>query len=245
MFIPSEDIQRTGRKLGKGQFGVASVAVFMNREVCVKTHHIEWDVFPSSNASVQYGTYGQTNHNGRQDALYGGSMASGRMRINEDLFKDIFNEALAMKPFEHENVMKLIGFSLDQYLAPELILPLMDKGDLKTYLGKETNTVSYKDAIKFALDSARGMNYLSDKNVIHRDLAARNCLLETTEKGKINLRISDFGLSKHLEEHYGDYDVYDVKNAKTKLPIKWLAPEVLREKKFTTMSDVWAYGVLV
>lgn len=58
MFIPSEDIQRTGRKLGKGQFGVASVAIFMNREVCVKTHHIEWDVFPSSNASVQYGTYG-------------------------------------------------------------------------------------------------------------------------------------------------------------------------------------------
>ena len=58
MFIPSEDIQRTGEKLGKGQFGVASVAIFMNRKVCVKTHHIEWDVFPSSNASVQYGTYG-------------------------------------------------------------------------------------------------------------------------------------------------------------------------------------------
>ena len=53
-----------------------------------------------------------------------------------------------LKPFEHENVMKLIGFSLDQFLAPELILPLMDKGDLKSYLSKETNTVSYKDAIK-------------------------------------------------------------------------------------------------
>ena len=41
------------------------------------------------------------------------------------------------------------------------------------------------------------------------------------------------------------YKFFSVKNSKTKLPIKWLAPEVLREKKFTTMSDVWAYGVLV
>lgn len=27
--------------------------------------------------------------------------------------------------------------------------------------------------------------------------------------------------------------------------MKWLAPEVLRSKSFTTMSDVWAFGVMV
>ena len=53
------------------------------------------------------------------------------------------------------------------------------------------------------------MEYLSSKNVIHRDLAARNCLLEQMDDGRINLRISDFGLSKHVDNHYGEYDLYE------------------------------------
>ena len=74
----------------------------------------------------------------------------------------------------------------------------------------------------FALLAARGMQYLARKHVIHRDLAARNCLLETVQntmksqydgsmkrKQTINLRISDFGLSKHLEEHYSEQGNYE------------------------------------
>ncbi|XGW22300.1 hypothetical protein V3C99_004935, partial [Haemonchus contortus] len=78
------------------------------------------------------------------------------------------------------------------------------------------------------------MCYLAARQVIHRDLAARNCLLGKNDE----LKISDFGLSIA--------DRTEMKLDKLKsVPIKWLAPETLRQGLFSTKTDVWSYGVLL
>lgn len=51
------------------------------------------------------------------------------------------------------------------------------------------------------------------------------------------VKLADFGLSRWVDEqcYY--------KASKGVLPIKWMAPESINFRRFTTASDVWMFGV--
>ena len=80
------------------------------------------------------------------------------------------------------------------------------------------------------------MDYLAGKKVLHGDLACRNILLAADNV----VKICDFGLAK---------DMYKTDNYRKKtdgpLPIKWMAIESLRDRVFSTQSDVWSFGIVL
>jgi c-src tyrosine kinase len=71
-------------------------------------------------------------------------------------------------------------------------------------------------------DTCSGMEYLESRKVVHRDLAARNVLI--SEEGVA--KVSDFGLAR--EENF------TLEGGK--LPIKWTAPEALKQGVCTDHS---------
>ena len=91
------------------------------------------------------------------------------------------------------------------------------------------------------------MDFLTQKHIYHGDLAARNVLL--TEN--LVAKISDFGLSRRLYQDVKDpqdviKQIEGNKRIPLRLPMKWLALEVLLHQKIVpSKSDVWSFGVLV
>ncbi|XP_030622984.1 vascular endothelial growth factor receptor 1 [Chanos chanos] len=109
--------------------------------------------------------------------------------------------------------------------------------------GKEGDTLSIsvkplllEDLISYSFQVARGMEFLASRKCIHRDLAARNVLLSENNV----VKICDFGLARDV---YKDPDY--VRKGDARLPLKWMSPESIFDKVFTTQSDVWSYGVLL
>ncbi|XP_046740931.1 vascular endothelial growth factor receptor 1-like [Diprion similis] len=107
------------------------------------------------------------------------------------------------------------------------------RGDYRDYNLKPTCT---QDLLCWAWQVARGMEYLSSRRVLHGDLAARNILLADDRL----VKICDFGLAKNM---YKD-DNYQ-KKENSPLPIKWMAIESIRDKIFSTQSDIWSFGIVL
>nr|XP_024650728.1 focal adhesion kinase 1 [Macaca nemestrina] len=106
-------------------------------------------------------------------------------------------------------------------------------GELRSFLQVRKYSLDLASLILYAYQLSTALAYLESKRFVHRDIAARNVLVSSNDC----VKLGDFGLSRYME----DSTYY--KASKGKLPIKWMAPESINFRRFTSASDVWMFGV--
>jgi len=170
---------------------------------------------------------------------------------NQKTRQDFVRESELMTDLRHPNIVCLLGVCLQE--EPQcMVFEHMSHGDLHEFLichspksdtSQESDesmdqgrVLEQVDMANIAIQIAAGMEYLSSHHYVHRDLAARNCLVGDN----LTVKISDFGLSRDI--YSADY--YRVQT-KSLLPVRWMPPESILYGKFTTESDVWAFGVVL
>uniref|UniRef100_A0A8C2M0E8 Protein-tyrosine kinase 2-beta n=1 Tax=Cricetulus griseus TaxID=10029 RepID=A0A8C2M0E8_CRIGR len=213
--IYAEIPDETLRRPGGPQYGVAREDVVLNR--------ILGEGFFGE---VYEGVY--TNHKGETINV---AVKTCKKDCTLDNKEKFMSEAVIMKNLDHPHIVKLIGIIEEE--PTWIIMELYPYGELGHYLERNKNSLKVPTLVLYSLQICKAMAYLESINCVHRDIAVRNILVASPEC----VKLGDFGLSRYIE----DEDYY--KASVTRLPIKWMSPESINFRRFTTASDVWMFAV--
>ncbi|XP_030215152.1 BDNF/NT-3 growth factors receptor isoform X3 [Gadus morhua] len=170
---------------------------------------------------------------------------------SENARKDFHREAELLTNLQHEHIVTFYGVCVESDPLI-MVFEYMKHGDLNKFLrahGPDSVLMSegltsrpveltQSQMLHIAQQIAAGMVYLASQHFVHRDLATRNCLVGEN----LLVKIGDFGMSRDV--YSTDYYRVGV-GGHTMLPIRWMPPESIMYRKFTTESDVWSLGVVL
>ncbi|CAM9510741.1 unnamed protein product [Lampetra planeri] len=147
---------------------------------------------------------------------------------------DFIEEAKTMMRLWHPKLVHFYGVSCRK--RPFLLVTeYMEAGNLESFVRERRGANSASQLLQMCADVCEAMAYLERESFLHRDLAARNCLVNA--QGTV--KVSDFGMSRYvLDDQY-------TSSSGTKFPVRWSPPEVFLNNKFSSKSDVWAFGILM
>ncbi|XP_041105150.1 focal adhesion kinase 1 isoform X30 [Polyodon spathula] len=179
----------------------------------------------------QFGDVHQGVYMSSEDPSMSVAIKTCKNCTSDSVREKFLQEALTMRQFDHPHIVKLIGVITENPVW--IIMELCTLGELRSFLQVRKYNLDLASLILFAYQLSTALAYLESKRFVHRDIAARNVLVSSTDC----VKLGDFGLSRYME----DSSYY--KASKGKLPIKWMAPESINFRRFTSASDVWMFGV--
>ncbi|EOY27878.1 hypothetical protein QUC31_012725 [Theobroma cacao] len=187
----------------------------------------------TNSVDITKGTFCRASWRGTEVAV---KKLGDEVLTDEDKVRAFRDELALFQKIRHPNVVQFLG-AVTQSSPMMIVTEYLPKGDLRLFL-KGKGALRPIKALRFALDIARGMNYLHENKpapIIHRDLEPSNILRDDSG----HLKVADFGVSKLLT----------VKEDKPltcqETSCRYVAPEVFKNGDYDTKVDVFSFALIL
>jgi len=175
-------------------------------------------------------------------------------KLTEEQNKDRFLQEISImwSCTFHQNVIKLVGYSIE----PELcIITKLYQIDLFTLIHHPNENISPLLALKLVCDIAGAMAYCQEVGIVHRDLKSSNVLLEEVsvneKESMLKAVLCDFGLAR-VTNSASTLENLKIQEIGGFSP-RYAAPEVLAnstlhmssDPEVDKKSDVYSYAIII
>ncbi|KAG6021008.1 hypothetical protein E4U41_002635 [Claviceps citrina] len=158
----------------------------------------------------------------------------------QSMIEALKREMGLLRDLRHPNVVQYLGCSSSADCL-NIFLEYVPGGSVQTMLNSY-GALPEPLVRSFVRQILMGLSYLHGRDIIHRDIKGANILVDN--KGTI--KISDFGISKKLEQ---SNILGNAKNNRNRPSLQgsvfWMAPEVVKQTEYTLKADIWSLGCLV
>ncbi|GBB93940.1 hypothetical protein RclHR1_02260005 [Rhizophagus clarus] len=156
---------------------------------------------------------------------------------SKNISEDFLNEIKFLNEVSgYMCIIKCLGITQDPITYNyALVLQYMENGDLRKYLKRTANVITWDQKLNKIYDICLALNNIHVHGLIHKDLHPGNIFIDSTFA-----YIGDFGFCIPANENLSNStkkNIYGV--------LRYMAPEILRGKPHTLASDIYSLGVII
>lgn len=160
--------------------------------------------------------------------LYQTDAGKGRVSRSVSRLAALTREFQTLARLRHPHIISVVDYGLDEHGKPFFTMDLVEGAVSIVQAGRRADE---RTRLRLMVQLLHALHFLHRRSLIHRDLKPSNVLVADDA-----VKVLDFGLSAAVEALRGDCTVAGT--------LHYLAPEVLQGDPPSSLSDLFAVGII-
>jgi eukaryotic-like serine/threonine-protein kinase len=155
-------------------------------------------------------------------------------------------EARTSTMIKHKNLAMLYDFAQLEDGSYYMVWEFIDGTNIQKWIALN-GAMPSRLTVEISMQALNGLEHLHSMGLIHRDISPENIMLSQDQKGKLLVKVIDFGIAKQLAEGEGGQGLTQTGMFLGKL--KYASPEqagfLKEDEHLDPRSDLYSFGIVM